>query len=194
VTASAAELAILRTVATRLGALREEVVFVGGMIRSLLLTDPAAAAARSTDDIDVVAAIGSRNEYYELAERIRRLGFREDQREGAPLCRWIVEGLTVDVMPDRESALGFSNRWYPSVLATALWHECRAELIDETATAPIDVKEFIAFEVAQLLTNEAFNEAIPGHLCGDSASQARFPLIKQRLRQLARINIRTREK
>jgi hypothetical protein len=35
-TASAVELAVLRTLAARLGHLREEVVFVGGMIRKRL--------------------------------------------------------------------------------------------------------------------------------------------------------------
>jgi hypothetical protein len=62
-TANASELTALRTVAARLGPIREEVAFVGGMIRSLLITDPGAPAARPTVDIDVVAAIGSRTEY-----------------------------------------------------------------------------------------------------------------------------------
>jgi hypothetical protein len=86
-TANPVELAALRTVADRLGSLREEVVFVGGMVRSLLITDPGAPPARPTDDIDVIAAIGSRQEYYALAARLRALGFREDHREKAPLCR-----------------------------------------------------------------------------------------------------------
>ena len=98
-------------------------MFVGGMIRGLLITDPGASPARPTADIDVVAAVGSQAEYYALAERLRALGFREDHREGAPLCRWIVEGLTVDVMPDRADVLGFSNRWYSSARATATRHE-----------------------------------------------------------------------
>jgi hypothetical protein len=71
-------------VADRLGRIREEVVFVGGMVRSLLITDPGAPPARPTDDIDVVAAISSQSEYYALAARLRALGFREDHREKAP--------------------------------------------------------------------------------------------------------------
>jgi hypothetical protein len=86
------ELATLRIVATRLGPLRHEVVFVGGMIRSLLITDPGAPAGRPTDDIDVVARIASPTEYYAFAERLRTLGLREDARQGAPLCRWLVDG------------------------------------------------------------------------------------------------------
>ena len=117
-----AELVALRTVAARLGPLRDEVVFVGGMIRSLLITDPGAPPARPTDDIDVIAAIASRVEYYAFAERLRQLGFREDHSEGAPVCSWLIDGMKVDVMPDHENVLGFSNRWYPSARATAQWH------------------------------------------------------------------------
>ena len=48
----------------------------------------------------------------ELGERLRTLGFREDRREGAPLCRWLFEDLVIDVMPALERVLGFTNRWY----------------------------------------------------------------------------------
>jgi hypothetical protein len=38
---------------------------------------------------------GSRAEYYKLAERLQALGFAPDRRERAPLCRWLIDGLTV---------------------------------------------------------------------------------------------------
>jgi len=37
----------------------------------------------------------------------------------APICRWQVEGVTVDVMPTMEAILGFANRWYPLCVTTA---------------------------------------------------------------------------
>jgi hypothetical protein len=125
-TASVSELGALRAVANRLGPLREEVVFVGGMVRGLLISDPGASGSRPTDDIDLVAEVGSRAEYYKLGERLQALGFAPDRRERAPLCRWLIDGLTVDVMPDHENVLGFSNRWYPSAFATAAWHSVGA--------------------------------------------------------------------
>lgn len=37
----------------------------------------------------------------------------------APICRWKVDAVTVDVMPTLETILGFANRWYPLCVATA---------------------------------------------------------------------------
>ena len=144
-TANAGELSALRAVSAALGPLRTEVVFVGGMIRSLLITDPAAPMARPTDDIDLVAAISSRAEYYVLAERLRELGFREDRRDKAPLCRWIVRGLTVDVMPDHENVLGFSNRWYHSAGKTATVHTIGRE--DSDRIRVVNAPHFVATKI-----------------------------------------------
>jgi hypothetical protein len=52
------------------------------------------------------------------SDRLRALGFSEDSREGAPLCRWQHGELVRDVMPLNASILGFSNRWYADALRT----------------------------------------------------------------------------
>ena len=229
--ANASELSALRTVASRLGELRREVMFVGGMIRSLLITDAAAPAARATDDIDLVASIRTHSEYHALSTRLRARGFREDTREHAPLCRWQVDGLTVDVMPDHANVLGFSNDWYVSAGRTATWHSIgsrddetirvvdaphfvatklasfqgrgagdfyhhdvedivavvdgRIELLTEASVAPEALREYLAREIEALLANDSFVDAVPGHLAGDRASQARLPLVLDRLRALS---------
>ena len=103
---------MLVRVARGLGDLRAEVVFVGGAVVELFVTDPAAPRPRFTEDVDVVVEITSRAEWSRLGERLRSRGFREDRREGAPICRWMLGDLTVDVMPELESILGFTNRWY----------------------------------------------------------------------------------
>ena len=50
---------------------------------------------RGTYDVDVIAEIGSYAEYTVFSERLRGLGFKEDSREGAPLCRWTHGALTL---------------------------------------------------------------------------------------------------
>ncbi len=44
----------LRRIAEALGELREQVVFVGGAVAGLLVTDPLADSVRATRDVDAV--------------------------------------------------------------------------------------------------------------------------------------------
>ena len=107
---------MVERVALLLGDLRKRVVFLGGAATGLLLTDPGAPPIRATRDVDVIVQIGGWLEYRALEVRLLALGFRQDQSEGAPLCRWTQEGLFLDVMPTDPSILGFSNRWYEKAL------------------------------------------------------------------------------
>lgn len=96
-----------------------ELVFVGGCTTALLITDKAAADVRPTYDVDAIAEITSYVGYAQFSERLRALGFREDTREGAPLCRWCQQTTTLDVMPLDEKILGFKNTWYGPAMETA---------------------------------------------------------------------------
>jgi hypothetical protein len=110
-------------VAKRLQDLRDKVVFVGGMIRSVLVTDPGADLGRPTKDVDLILDVHSRAAYFSLAEILRSRGFRESIDEGAPLCRWNVDGITADIMPIDPAILGFSNVWYADALKHSLQFE-----------------------------------------------------------------------
>lgn len=108
-------------VASRLGPLVEDVVFVGGQVAELLVTNSAAVRIRATDDVDVIVRVATRAEYYRVGERLRALGFREDSRPGAPLCRWRdPDDISLDVMPLDEAILGFSNQWYEEAMCSAV--------------------------------------------------------------------------
>jgi len=126
----------LRLVARRLGPLLDQVVFVGGATVELLLTDRTAGGVRPTDDIDVIVR-RSRLEYLrDLSEELRRAGFKQDMSEDAPLCRWVVDGVTVDIMPTSEDVLGFTNRWYESAIAAAAWLDLGSGVQARVITAP----------------------------------------------------------
>jgi hypothetical protein len=216
------------TVAKRLGPLRDRIVFVGGMIRGLLVTDPAAGPSRPTDDVDLIVDVASLRDYHALGAELRSLGLHEDMEDGAPICRWILDGVRVDVMPIDPGVLGFSNVWYEGAIEHAavtntsegsirhldaphfcatkleafasraggdlLHHDLedfiavvdeRPSLGEEIAKAPGEMREFLAETVAGLLAWEAFRDALPGHLQGDSASQARLPVLMSRLERIA---------
>jgi predicted nucleotidyltransferase len=129
-------LELLGTAAAKLRPLLPEIVFVGGCATGLLITDPGAAAPRRTYDVDVISEIASYAAYTLFSERLRAIGFIEDSREGAPLCRWQNGDLVLDVMPLDASILGFSNRWYPDALRTAAEVNLRAGLTIRAITAP----------------------------------------------------------
>lgn len=129
-------LAMIRQVAGRLGHLRERVVFLGGAATALLITDSAAPDVRVTKDVDVIVEIASRGDYYRLAESLRSFGFVEDASEGAPVCRWLVDGIVVDIMPTNEEILGFSNQWYPQALQYATVQLIGEDIAIRLVTAP----------------------------------------------------------
>jgi predicted nucleotidyltransferase len=223
---------ILRLTIAELGDMVDEFVFVGGCATGLLITDQAAPPIRETIDVDVIVELGSVGDYYRLSARLRKLGFREDTSEGAPICRWKKESLLLDVMPTDEKILGFGNRWYgealenasrmrlpsgesisvvssPYFLITKLLafegrgngdfqasHDLedfiavvdgRPELVAELRDAPIQLRQELQQQIKLLLTLERFVAAIPGHMPGDESSQARVPLIIDRMEQLVQL-------
>ena len=109
----------VEVVAEALGDLCEELVFVGGCAASLLIDAPSAPPTRVTYDVDVIAEVAALSGYYALERRFTEHGFAKDMSEGAPICRWRVQDVEVDLMPTDESILGFSNRWYAAAVASA---------------------------------------------------------------------------
>ena len=103
----------------RLGALADEMVFLGGCATGLLITDPAAPPIRETRDVDAIVQVGSLADYHFLSERLRQHGFREDTSDGAPICRWQADHVVLDVMPTSAAILGFGNRWYEHAMKNA---------------------------------------------------------------------------
>jgi hypothetical protein len=127
----------LTRTARRLGPLIAELVFVGGQMVELLVTDPAAVRVRPTDDVDAVVRVTSRAAYHALQQRLAVLGFQPDMRADAPLCRTRTQdGLILDVMPLDEGILGFSNRWYAFALDTATLLELEPGTTIRAITAP----------------------------------------------------------
>ncbi|MES9824757.1 MAG: hypothetical protein ABW127_10045 [Candidatus Thiodiazotropha endolucinida] len=112
-------LKILTQAVERLGALSDEMVFLGGCATGLLITDKAAPPLRVTKDVDTIVAAATLAAYQRFSEKLRKQGFQEDFSDGAPLCRWIADDVILDVMPTDSRILGFGNRWYESALKHA---------------------------------------------------------------------------
>ncbi|MFE8646964.1 hypothetical protein ACFX58_17950 [Sphingomonas sp. NCPPB 2930] len=109
----------LRLIAEALGDLREHLVFVGGAVAGLLVTDPLADPVRATRDVDAVVN-ADRAMFHRMEKAVAQRGFARDVTS-AVICRWVHKdsGMQFDLMPMQPEVLGFSNRWYPYAVATA---------------------------------------------------------------------------
>lgn len=110
----------LRVIAEALGDLREQVVFVGGAVAGLLVTDPLAEGVRATRDVDAVVEAGLA-QFHRIEAQVAARGFVRDVDSGV-ICRWVhcETGVLFDLMPVRPEVLGFSNRWYRYAVETAM--------------------------------------------------------------------------
>jgi len=67
----------------------------------------------------VITEVASLGDYHRLSDKLRERGFREDQGDDAPICRWLCESVVLDIMPTRREILGFGNEWYQPALNAA---------------------------------------------------------------------------
>lgn len=222
---------MLEIVAQHLGAeLLERMVFVGGAVAGLLITDPAMPSIRPTEDVDLVVQATVLREYHAAEKALKAQGFVQDVSAEAPICRWRIGSVTVDVMPMEKSVLGFANRWYPLAVASAQSLTLPSSQVIKLITAPVfvatkleafadrgkgdflfshdlgdliavidgreslleeckmqnsELQQYLSLKFSELLEDKDFSEALSGHLEPDNASQARLPMLTERLKALA---------
>jgi hypothetical protein len=111
---------MLEIVAAAIADLPLDVTYTGGATISLYLDPIAALEVRPTDDVDCVVEVTTQVGYYQMASQLRSLGLEEDATPGAPLCRWLCQGIKLDMMPIDERVLGFGNQWYLPGVAAAI--------------------------------------------------------------------------
>lgn len=95
--------------------LLNEVVFIGGAIVPLYVTDPAVLYVRPTLDLDILTTATTYNAYQATVDKLLAIGFQHDIH--GPICRFIKQGVIVDLMSSDSSVLGFANHWYQHSLA-----------------------------------------------------------------------------
>jgi hypothetical protein len=97
-------------------------------------------------DVDCIVEPASTGQFHELEELLRQRGFANDKGEGAPIRRWICQGIRVDVMPTRSEILGFTNEWYEE----GYRHTRRIQLGNDVVINVPDAPYFLAIKVAAL--------------------------------------------
>ncbi len=137
-------------VAAALGDLRDKLVLVGGCAASLLIDTPTAPAPRVTYNVDLIAQATALRDYHALEMQLDQRGFTRDISPDAPICRWQLGAVKVDLMPTDERVLGFANRWYPLAAATAR----RVLLPSGTPIHLIAAPAFLATKFEAFLTRD----------------------------------------
>jgi predicted nucleotidyltransferase len=70
---------LVELVANHLGEdFRRELVFVGGAVAGLLITDPAFPAIRATQDVDLIVHVATLSDYHATERALRARGFVQD--------------------------------------------------------------------------------------------------------------------
>lgn len=155
---------LVELVAHALDELCDELLFVGGCAAGLLCTSPSAAPARVTYDVDVVAEVVALSAYHALEKRFAARGFVRDMSPDAPICRWRLGEVEVDLMPTDERVLGFANRWYPlaheSAVRIALPSGRQIRLISAPAFLATKLEAFATRGQNNLMSSHDFEDII----------------------------------
>jgi len=130
-----ANLRMLEFVATKLGDIRNNVVFLGGCTAGLFISDPVVPDVRYTLDVDCIVDVVSLNQYHQLEKKLTQQGFKKSLSEEV-ICRWFYDEVILDVMPTDEKILGFGNRWYKEAIASSTNYPLTDKLEIRVITAP----------------------------------------------------------
>lgn len=125
----------VKKVAVALRDLKTKFAFVGGSIVSLYINDHNADESRETTDIDLSISLKGYASWANLQEELSSRGFTPNQHSKI-LCRYSYQGIDVDIMPDDEKILGFSNPWYRPGLSRVQLHELDNGLIINLFSVP----------------------------------------------------------
>lgn len=103
--------AVTKKIATALGKLNDQVVYVGGAVVSLYINDPSADDVRPTKDLDLTMEIASIGALEALREELIKRGFIQSANDSV-VCRFRYEDVLVDVMATIPVGWAPGNRWF----------------------------------------------------------------------------------
>ncbi|MBK7790340.1 MAG: hypothetical protein IPJ54_17570 [Saprospiraceae bacterium] len=115
----------IKAIANAIHPLNTKIVFVGGAVVSLY-ADKIAFNARPTDDVDNVIEVLDYSAYSRFEDQLRQVGFQNDIYSGV-ICRYKIQGITVDILPTKSNSTMLANRWHEEVLIMQLNTHCKMQ-------------------------------------------------------------------
>jgi predicted nucleotidyltransferase len=103
-------LQVVEKIATRLGELNNDVIYVGGAVVSLYVTDEGADLPRPTTDIDISVQISTYAQMDILREKLAAKRIYPASSETV-MYRYTYQEVLIDFIPYEETSLGPTNSW-----------------------------------------------------------------------------------
>ena len=102
---------VIKKIASALGSLNEQVVYVGGAAVSFYINDPAAEDVRPTGDVDISLSIATFGKLEAVREELVKKGFKQSSLDHV-ICRFRYEDVKVDVMNTKAVGWAPANPWF----------------------------------------------------------------------------------
>jgi len=103
-------LKVVEKVALALEEINNDVIYVGGAVVSLYVTDDGAELPRPTTDIDISVQISSYAQMEQLRKKLASKKVYPASTESV-LYRFVYEEILIDFIPFEETSLGPTNKW-----------------------------------------------------------------------------------
>lgn len=142
--------AATKKIATALGDLNDQVVYVGGAVVSLYIDDPSADGVRPTKDLDLTMEIASIGELEALREELVMRGFIQSANDSV-VCRFRYEDVLVDVMSAQEVGWAPGNQWFANGFDQSITMPLEDVLIRILPLPYFLATKFDAFMIVQVL-------------------------------------------
>ncbi|HMJ70918.1 MAG TPA: nucleotidyl transferase AbiEii/AbiGii toxin family protein [Cyclobacteriaceae bacterium] len=128
----------IKKVSEALSDLNNKVVFVGGATISMY-ADRENYPTRITEDVDAIVEVLGIGAHADFEHDLRTRGFVDEIYSGVR-CRYLLrngdERIVVDIMPTKDIAMGFENRWYEEGYSQAIAYSIDDQTIVKILTPP----------------------------------------------------------
>lgn len=102
----------IQLVAEGFGDRLKQIVFVGGGILDVYVTDRAAPPARPTQDIDCIINVDALFDLFRWEPWLEERGFEKANHQDKPALNWNYKGVRVNLAPLNPEMGGYTNRWF----------------------------------------------------------------------------------
>jgi hypothetical protein len=160
-------------VASALGDLCNEVVFVGGSVAGLLITDPVAEDIRATKDVDAIIEATTLGQYHQVEKRLPASGFNRDASSEV-ICR----ATKLEAFVSRGGSDILSSHDLEDILNVI---DGRPSIVDEMMAATDALQKYVGEQFTSLLSRSDIENYLPGLLTDEN----RVGVVLSRLRSMA---------